>query len=39
MYNIQPVDFTDEDAAKFRAAMRDPVLREQLYEETRLSKY
>ena len=33
---MQPVDFTDDDAAKFRAAMRDPELRRQLYEETRL---
>lgn len=33
---MQTVDFTDEDATKFRAAMRDPELRRQLYEETRL---
>ena len=28
------VDFTDEDALKFRIAMYDPVARAKLYEET-----
>lgn len=29
-----PVDFTNEDALKFRIAMYDPVARAKLYEET-----